>query len=136
MQEINWDNFGAKFSSNKQAAFERLCCLLFCKEFGKNIGIFRFKNHAGIETDPIEKDGRVIGWQAKFYSTRLSEHKQDFIDSINTTNTRHSAVNKIIFYTNQEFGQDAKKLLLYVLAVDREGKVKLYDWRKLKASQR
>lgn len=109
MQEINWDNFGAKFSSNKQVAFERLCYLLFCKEFNKDTGIFRFRNHAGIETDPIEKDGRVIGWQAKFYSTRLSEHKQDFIDSINTTTTRHPTVNKIVFYTNQEFGQDAKK---------------------------
>ena len=107
--EVNWDHFGSKFSANKQAAFERLCYILFCKEYGKDIGIFRFKNHAGIETDPIEADGKVIGWQAKFYGTRLSEHKQDFIDSIDTTNTRHPTVNKIIFYTNQEFGQDAKK---------------------------
>lgn len=105
----SWDNFKAKFSENPQDNFERFCYLLFCKEFGKDTGVFRFKNHAGIETDPIEKDGRVIGWQAKFYSTRLSEHKQDFIDSINTTTTRHPAVNKIVFYTNQEFGQDAKK---------------------------
>ncbi|MCD6297732.1 MAG: ATP-binding protein [Deltaproteobacteria bacterium] len=107
--EINWDNFAAKFSANKQGAFERLCYLLFCKEYGRNTGIFRFKNHAGIETNPIEKDGRVIGWQAKFYDTRLSEHKDDFIQSINTTKTRHPTVNKIIFYTNQEFGQDKKK---------------------------
>ncbi|MFA6000475.1 MAG: ATP-binding protein, partial [Candidatus Paceibacterota bacterium] len=109
IQEINWDNFRAKFSNNKQAAFERLCYLLFCKEFNRDIGIFRFQNHAGIETNPIEKEGQIIGWQAKFYTTRLSEHKQDFISSIDTTKTRHPGVSKIIFYTNQEFGQDAER---------------------------
>lgn len=107
--EINWDNFKVKFSTDKEGSFERLCYLLFCKEFGKDTGIFRFKNHAGIETNPIEKDDQVIGWQAKFYSTRLSEHKQDFIDSIDTTKSRHPSVNRIIFYTNQGFGQGAKK---------------------------
>src|SRR3989344_8161753 len=106
IQEINWDNFGAKFSSNKQAAFERLCYLLFCKEFNKDTGIFRFRNHAGIETNPIEKDGRIIGWQSKFYTTGLSGHKSDFISSIDTTKKRHPTINRIIFYTNQEFGQD------------------------------
>ena len=107
--DINWNSFKAKFNNGEQSAFEWLCYLLFCKEFGRDTGISRFKNHAGIETDPIEKDGQVIGWQAKFYNTGLPEHKQDFIHSIDTTKTRHPGVNKIIFYTNQEFGQDAKK---------------------------
>ena len=109
--DANWDNFKAKFSDSKQSAFERFCYILFCKEFGKEIGIFRFKNHAGLETDPIVNDGKVIGWQAKFYETRLSEsqNKKDIKDSIDSTKKRHPEVNKIIFYTNQEFGQDAKK---------------------------
>jgi len=109
MEEVNWNNFKVKFHDQEQTAFERLCYLLFCKENGKDTGIFRFKNHAGIETDPIEKDGNVIGWQAKFYETRLSEHKDEVIQSIDTTLARHPEVNKIIFYTNQEFGQDKKK---------------------------
>lgn len=104
--EVNWDGFGEKFNKDKQGAFERLCYLLFCKEHGKNTGIFRFKNHAGIETDPVGYNGKVIGWQAKFYATRLSEHENDFISSIETAKTRHPTINKIIFYTNQEFGQD------------------------------
>ncbi len=110
IQEVNWNNFKAKFNNQEQSAFEWLCYLLFCKEHGKDLGIFRFKNHAGIETNPVEKDGKVVGWQAKFYDTRLSEHKKDFINSIDTTKTRHPDVNKIIFYTNQEFGQDKKKI--------------------------
>lgn len=106
LAEVNWDYFAEKFSKDKQEAFERLCYLLFCKEHEKNVGIFRFKNHAGIETDPVEYNGKIIGWQAKFYTTRLSEHKNDFISSIDTAKARHPSVNTIIFYTNQEFGQD------------------------------
>lgn len=107
--DVNWGNFQAKFNGREQVAFERFCYLLFCREFDKGIGIFRFKNHAGIETDPIEKDGMVIGWQAKFYTTPLSKHKNDFIDAINKAQARHPKITKIIFYTNQEFGQNQKK---------------------------
>ncbi|HBY57712.1 MAG TPA: ATPase [Candidatus Atribacteria bacterium] len=103
--EVNWDIFKLKFSGNEQKSFEWLCYLLFCKEFKRNIGISGYKNHAGIETDPIKINGKEIGWQAKFYDTRLSEHKKDFIESINKTKNRYQKINKIIFYTNQKFGQ-------------------------------
>jgi len=107
--EINWNIFKAKFYGKEQKSFEWLCYLLFCKEFKQNIGISGYKNHAGIETDPIKINGEKIGWQAKFYDTRLSEHKKDFIESINTTKNRHPKINKIIFYTNQNFGQGKTK---------------------------
>ncbi|MDD3534140.1 MAG: ATP-binding protein, partial [Candidatus Cloacimonetes bacterium] len=132
MEDVNWNNFKAKFHDHEQTAFERLCYLLFCKEHGKDTGIFRFKNHAGIETDPIEKDGQVIGWQAKFYDTRLSEHKDELIQSIDTTLARHPEVNKIIFYTNQEFGQDKKKTdPQYKIDIENHAKKKGIDidWR-------
>lgn len=106
---VSWNNFRAKFDNQEEVAFERFCYLLFCKEFKKDTGIFRFKNHAGIETDPIEQNDLVIGWQAKFYSTALSQHTSDFKESIDKTKERHPLVNKIIFYTNQEFGQDKNK---------------------------
>ncbi|GAH55744.1 unnamed protein product, partial [marine sediment metagenome] len=103
--EINWNIFKLKFCGKEQQSFEQLCYLLFCKEFKQNIGIPGYKNHAGIETSPIEINGEKIGWQAKFYDTRLSEHKKDFIVSIDTAKVRHPEINKIIFYTNQNFGQ-------------------------------
>jgi hypothetical protein len=130
--DINWNNFKAKFNNQEQSAFERLCYLLFCKEFGRDTGIFRFKNHAGIETDPVEKNGQVIGWQAKFYSTSLSEHKQDFVDSIDSAKARHPGITKLIFYTNQEFGQDAKKTdPKYKTAIESHAKTKgvEIEWR-------
>jgi len=107
--DINWNNFKAKFNNQEQTAFERLCYLLFCKEHGKAIGIFRFKNQAGIETNPIGINGEIIGWQAKFYETPLSQHTAELIQSIDTTKDRYPAITKLVFYTNQEFGQDKKK---------------------------
>ncbi|MFQ5684324.1 MAG: AVAST type 4 anti-phage nuclease Avs4 [Candidatus Binatia bacterium] len=103
--EINWGNFRAKFNGKEQASFEWLCYLLFCKEFKQRTGISAYKNQAGIETNPVTVNGINIGWQARYYETRLSEHKADFITSIDATKTRHPSVDKIIFYTNHDFGQ-------------------------------
>ena len=75
MIKPNWDKFKEKFSENPQNNFEWFCYLLFCKEFKKPLGIFRYKNQAAIETNPIEVDGEIIGWQAKFYDPPLSKHK-------------------------------------------------------------
>ena len=61
MIKPNWDIFKAKFSDNPQDTFEWFCYLLFCREFKRDKGIFRFKNQSAIETDPVVKDGEVIG---------------------------------------------------------------------------
>jgi hypothetical protein len=74
MYEIKWGNFKAKFNGKEQDSFELLSYLLFCDEFDKKIGIFRYKNQAGIETEPILVDGKWIGFQAKFYDTKISDN--------------------------------------------------------------
>ena len=109
MQEINWNIFRAKFNGKEQSTFEWLCYLLFRKEFKKHVGISRYKNQAGVETNPIKINGIWLGWQAKFYDTPLSAHKTDFIESISTAKCRHPEINEIIFYTNKDFGQDRIK---------------------------
>jgi hypothetical protein len=109
MQEANWNNFKAKFNGKEQKSFEWLCYLLFCKEFKKNTGIFRYKNQVGIETEPIEHNGQIIGPQAKFYETKISENKGDIKDSIETAKRKNGNLNKIIFYINQEFSESSKK---------------------------
>ena len=109
IQEINWANFKAKFNGKEQATFQWLCYLLFCEEYNQPLGISRYENHAGIETDPITIDQDVIGWQAKFYETRLSEHTNEFISAIDTAKNRHPNLTKLAFYTNRDFGQHSKK---------------------------
>lgn len=105
MIKPNWHNFRAKFNDNPQKNFEWFCYLLFCHEFKTPSGIFRYKNQSGIETNPITKDGEVIGWQAKFYDTKLSDNKSELIGMIAKSKRDYSDLTKIIFYTNQEWGQ-------------------------------
>ena len=125
IQEINWSNFKAKFNGKEQANFQWLCNLLFCEEYNHPLGISRYENHAGIETDPIKVGQEVIGWQAKFYENELSKHKDELIASIDTAKTRHPDLTKIVFYLNQDFGQHKKKTdPQYKLDVDEHAKKK------------
>lgn len=105
MIKPDWQIFKAKFSENPQNNFEWLCYLLFCKEFGKELGIFRYKNQSGIETNPISVGKDVIGWQAKFYETTLSDHKNDLIRTLIKSKRDYTNLSKIILYTNGEWGQ-------------------------------
>lgn len=109
MIKPNWEIFRAKFSENPQYNFEWFCYLLFCKEFNQPYGIFRYKNQSAIETDPIAKDDNVIGWQAKFYSTQLSNHKKELLDAITRAKRDYPNITKLLFYTNQEWGQNKVK---------------------------
>ena len=105
MIKPDWKVFEAKFSENPQSNFEWLCYILFCLEFKKETGIFRYKNQSGIETNPISMNEDTIGWQAKFYDTTLSAHKKELIESLVKSKRDYPQVNKILFYTNQEWGQ-------------------------------
>jgi hypothetical protein len=125
IQEINWGNFRAKFADNEQSTFEWLCYLLFCEEYNQPLGISRYENHAGIETNPITIGEDIIGWQAKFYDTPMSKHKSDLIASIDTAKRRHPELTTIVFYTNLDFGQDNKKTdPPYKIAIEKHGKSK------------
>lgn len=105
MIKPDWNTFKAKFSENPQSNFEWFCYLLFCLEFGKDFGVFRYKNQSGIETNPIYVDKEVIGWQAKFYETTLSDNKKELIETLIKSKRDYPEINKIIFYSNQEWGQ-------------------------------
>ncbi len=105
MLEINWNIFKAKFNNKEQKTFENLSYLLFCDEFNKDTGIFRYKNQAGIETEPIEHDGKIIGFQAKFYETKISDNIPDIKNSIKKAKEKNPNINKVLFYINQEFSE-------------------------------
>ena len=109
MIKQNWHNFRSKFNDNPQKNFEWFCYLLFCHEFKMPAGIFRYKNQSGIETNPITKDREAIGWQAKFYDTKLSDNKPELIGMIAKSKRDYPDLTKIIFYTNQEWGQGKKE---------------------------
>ncbi|KAF3982703.1 MAG: ATP-binding protein [Methylococcales symbiont of Hymedesmia sp. n. MRB-2018] len=122
MIKPNWEIFKAKFCENPQSDFEWFCYLLFCKEFGRSFGIFRFKNQSAIETNPIDKDNEVIGWQAKFYGTSLSNHKDDLVKTIKKAKRDYPKITKILFYTNQEWGQNKGKKPQGLIEVEEKAK--------------
>ncbi|KAF5425055.1 hypothetical protein C5S42_11670 [Candidatus Methanomarinus sp.] len=109
MIEINWNNFKAKFNGKERLSFEKLAYQLFCFEFNKKIGIFRFKNQTGIETEPIQTKTDCVGFQAKYSETKIADIKPDIIDSIKKAKNKNSKLTKILFYLNQEFSESTKK---------------------------
>ncbi|MCV6638066.1 ATP-binding protein [Candidatus Albibeggiatoa sp. nov. NOAA] len=110
MIKPNWDVFKAKFSKNPQDNFEWLCYLLFCREFDKRFGIFRYKNQAGIETNLIHTDNEVIGWQAKFYDSKLSEKKSEIIEAIKKAKEHYpTTITTLYFYSHQDWTENTKE---------------------------
>lgn len=110
--EIKWSNFDNKFEGGRQEkAFEDLCYHLFCSEFGLKNGLFRYKNQAGIETEPAQIGNEVIGFQAKYYGATisLSSKKAELIKSIKDTKSKNPLLTKIMFYIDKEFSESTDK---------------------------
>ncbi len=134
MIKPNWNKFKAKFYDNPEYYFEYLCYLLFCLEFNKPQGVFRYKNQAGIEWKPVEVGERVIVAQCKFYNSKLREHEKDLLKMLETVHKRYPKANELKFYTNQDWGQGRGKTTNDPKSkIEVEQKAKEYgitlDWR-------
>lgn len=102
---MNWNIFRLKYDKREEWAFEQMSYLLFCAEHNNRIGLFRYKNQTGIETEPLYKDGKILGFQSKYYTTSISVNKSDIIDSINKAKAKNENLNELYFYINQEFSE-------------------------------
>lgn len=105
---MNWKVFSLKYENREQWAFEQMSYLLFCAEFDNKIGLFRYKNQTGIETEPIKKDNVYYGFQAKYYTTILSQNKDDIIESIQKAKAKNNQLNVIYLYLNHELSESTK----------------------------
>lgn len=101
---INWKAFEAKYDNREQWAFENLSYFLFCTEMEYRTGIFRYYNQTGIETEPIEKDGKHFGFQAKY-----SKNKHAIIDSITKAKNKNSQLTNIYLFIGEEFKEPPLK---------------------------
>lgn len=101
----DWKKFASKFSENPQFNFEWLCYLLFCKRFNKPYGIFRYKNQSALETSTIEVEGKVIGFQAKFYDVLLSKRQDEIIECLEKAKRDYPKLNTVYFYSNSDWTQ-------------------------------
>lgn len=105
---LNWTNFKKKIEGKETEAFENLAYFLFCEETKQEYGVFEYKDQWGIETEPVEYQGKLSGFQAKFYTTRISDNKKDIIDSIDTAKKKHENLNQIFLYLNDSFKESTK----------------------------
>ena len=101
---VNWKAFEAKYDNREQWAFENMSYFLFCSEMEYHNGIFRYFNQTGIETEPIEKDGKYFGFQAKY-----SKNKQAIIDSIKKAKNKNSNLTNIYVFVGKEFSESPVK---------------------------
>lgn len=104
---VNWKSFEARYNKFEPWAFEQMSYFLFCSEMESHTGVFRYKDQVGIETEPIEKNGDCCGFQAKYYTTSISQNKPDIIESIQKAKTKHPQLNKILLYINQDFSESS-----------------------------
>ncbi|MDU7412315.1 MULTISPECIES: AAA family ATPase [Anaerococcus] len=109
MTDINWDIFRTKFHGKEREEFENLSYLLFCDEYSQDIGILQYKNQIGIETEPIDYEEKLIGFQAKFYDTSLSSNKIDIMDSITKAKEKNKDLDVILLYTNKDLSENRKR---------------------------
>src|SRR5690625_7877990 len=96
MVDINWKRFEAKFNGRENEAFEDLAYLLFCQEHNKPFGIFGYTNQTGFETEPIEIESEIVGFQAKYFKNKLD--KSNIKDSIAKAKKRHPRETGIYMY--------------------------------------
>jgi hypothetical protein len=107
--KMNWKIFSLKYDKRETWAFEQMSYLLFCAEFNSRIGLFRYKNQTGIETEPIEKDGKFYGFQSKYYTTLIADNKDDIIDSIKKAKSKNNQLDELLLYINQELSESTTK---------------------------
>lgn len=106
---VDWTHFNKNNGGSDSDAFEEMIYLLFCTKYDKKEGIFGYFNQRGIEKEPIKVNDKCIGFQAKFYTTKLSDNTSDLIKSIKFAKRDYPNISKIEFYINKEYGQGRKK---------------------------
>ena len=99
----NWQTFAYKYRGREQDAFEDLARNLFRKEMGINYGLFQRVNHKGNETDVVENDGKVIGFQAKFFKNGIDA--DNIIHSMRGAKERNPNQTHYYIYCNCTFGE-------------------------------
>ena len=103
----NWKSFEYKYRGREQDAFEDLARTLFRKEMGIKYGLFQRINHKGNETDIVEKEGKVCGFQAKFFDKRIDA--DNIISSMRDAKESHPEQTHYYIYCNLAFGNPQRR---------------------------
>lgn len=103
----DWQTFAYKYRGREQTAFEDLARTLFRKEMGIECGLFQRVNHKGNETDVVERDGKIIGFQAKYFTNVIKAG--DIIASMKGAKESHPEQTHYYIYCNLAFGNPRRR---------------------------
>ena len=103
----DWKAFAYKYRGREEDAFEDLARSLFRKEMGVKYGLFQRINHKGNETDVVEIDGKIIGFQAKYFKNGIKAN--DIIDSMKGAKENHPEQTHYYIYCNLAFGNPRRR---------------------------
>lgn len=103
----DWQSFAYKYRGREQSAFEDLARTLFRKELGIRVGLFQRMNQKGNETRVIEKDGNVIGFQAKYFKDDIDEN--NIIHSMKGAKEDNPEQTHYYIYCNLSFGEPKRR---------------------------
>lgn len=98
----NWQSFAYKYQGREQSAFEDLARNLFRREMGVKVGLYQRVNHKGNETEVVKKDGKIIGFQAKYFANGINA--DDIISSMNAAKEGNPQQTHYYIYCNKAFG--------------------------------
>lgn len=103
----NWQSFAYKYQGREQGAFEDLARTLLRKELGIQAGLFQRVNQKGNESQIIEKDDKIIGFQAKFFKDEIDE--DNIIHSMRGAKEANPHQTHYYIYCNQAFGEPKRR---------------------------
>lgn len=127
MKKLNWTSFELKHDSNVNEAFERMTYALFCNRFNLENGLMALKNQIGIETEPVEVNGQMFGFQSKYLepATKFNIKKKAFIDTLIKAKRKNPEINTIFFYVNKAYSEPTKgstKHPQYIIEIEEKAK--------------
>lgn len=101
-----WEQFRTKNALNKAHSFETMCRLLFKAKYGIEESLPYAFNNAGNETAPINVEGAIVGFQAKYFEGTTIDDSQaeQIIHSIKTAHKHYPDQTKLIIYCTLPFG--------------------------------
>ena len=103
----DWQTFAYKYCGREEDALEDLARALFRKEMGVEYGLFQRVNHKGNETDIVEKDGNVIGFQSKYFTNSINANL--IIASMRGAKESHPEQTHYYIYCNRAFGNPKRR---------------------------
>lgn len=103
----SWQTFACKYHDCENIYFERLACALFMKELGLKKELFQRHNQKGNETDVVENEVGVIGFQAKYFTNTIDA--KSIIQSMQKAKEENQNQTHFYIYCNKTFGNPRRR---------------------------